>query len=770
MPKRNFEVLDFPHIRNILAGFCQTRLGKELAFGMSPRSDSEWVKGEFDRVEELLSLGVEPDLSGISDVHVLLRRARKGAMLTGEELLRVKQICAGIHRCRWFCSLRHKQAPRVWLLARGLVEQEELEQDIEESLGDTGEVRDSATPRLEETRQELRRRRNRLVSRLEKMVTENPGWFTDRPTVKRNRFVLPLRVEFRDRLPGVIHESSDSGHTFFVEPMDTVREQNKIAELRGVEVEEVARVLRFLSEKAAQSEAALSLSLDILGRIDLLVAKRRFTLKFDCTRPEIAEDGRIKLVAGRHPLLVQRKSGVVPLDFGFPDSAQVVLISGPNAGGKTVAIKTLGLLSLMMGCGIFLPVNDGTALPLFDEVFADIGDEQSLDSDLSSFTAHMMRIKGILEGAGEHSLVLLDEIGSSTAPEEGTVLAIAVLESLRDRGIQTVATSHFGALKLFVQDEPGMVNAAMGFRNGRPTYRLTMGFPGESSAFEIAASAGLPDDLLKRAKSRLGSDWLDLSAKLRALNEELEQVRKLRQTTTEEQKRVEKLRLEYEENSARLEQWVIDEQERLRIEQETFLKETRRKVENLVRAIKESQAERATVIEAKKFIEDRLKQVKPVAVEREKNQAAPQLAVGDLVESRMFQRRGVVAEVKHDNVTVTFGRVRMQLQPDDLVPVQSEMTQGGEISVAEDYKFESRLSIRGMTREQASLAVSRFLDEASCFGAKQVSILHGKGTGVLQKMLWNRLRRNPQVEEFRFGENYEGGTGITLITLRTGDD
>ncbi len=767
MAGRSLELLDFPRIRELVAGFCRTQMGKEPALGMLPRADPEWVAEELDKVDELLALGEEPSLSEVVDVRDLLTRARQGAALSGKELLNVKQVCAGIRRCRQFFSRRRDRIPKVWLIARLLVEQAELEQAVEKALDDAGEVCDTATPRLKQTRQELRRRRNKLVSRLEHMAADHPDWFTDRPTVRRDRFVLPVRIEARDRVTGVIHESSGTGHTLFVEPMETVGEQNELAELRGIEVEEVARILRSLSDLVAEREQQLRASLTRTGKIDLLLAKRRFALEFDCKRPEITDDGGIQLVAGRHPLLVRRKVRVVPLDFGFPEDAQVVLISGPNAGGKTVAIKTLGLLSLMMGCGMHLPVGDGARLPLFREVFADIGDEQSLDSDLSSFTAHMTRLKGILEQADEHSLVLLDEIGSSTAPEEGVALAIAVLEILRNRGVRTVATSHFGVLKVFVQDQPGMVNAAMGFQDGQPTYRLTIGFPGESSAFEIAAGVGLPDELLEKAQARLGREWLDLSTKLRDLNQELEQARVSRQTASEEQARAERLRLEYEEKLVGLRQRAADEQQRLRAEQETFLRETRREVENLVRQIKESQAEHEAVVKAKRYVEDRLKQVTATAAEVKEKHPSFELTVGDVVESRMFQRRGVVADIRRDQVTVAFGQIRMQLSADDLTLVQSEVRQKQEVAEpGESYSFEPKLSIRGMTKEQASEAVSRFLDEAGCFRAKQLAILHGKGTGALQRMLWDRLRKDPRVEELRFGEEYQGGSGVTLLTLR----
>jgi len=576
-----------------------------------------------------------------------------------------------------------------------------------------------------------------------------------------------------------------------------VSDGNELQELQDAEAEEVARILRELSRLVAQHVPELSSSLAVAGALDVLVAKRRFASRFDCLRPDPAADGRLELVKARHPLLLHRKVNVVPLDMRFPDTAQVVLISGPNAGGKTVVLKTAGLLVLMFNAGMYVPAANGTRMPVFRKVFADIGDEQSLDSDLSSFTAHVGRLKEILDKADAESLVLIDEIGASTAPEEGAALAVAVLEALRDRGVKSVVTTHFGTLKMFAQDEPGMANAAMewgpavGGRSQKsevrdqnaevtepetershkagPTYRLKMGFPGESSAFEIAAGAGMPAKVIERARTRIGREWLDMGAKLRSLDEELHKAKVARSAAELEQRQAAELRQDYDSRlrEARLE--AKASQERLRSEEDRFLREKRREIENLVRQIREQKASHESVVAAKQHVEQALAEVSLEPAEPElPGSVAEGLKPGDNVESHTFRRQGVVVEVREDQTTVAFGQIKVELAAADLRLVKpAEVKPESEPVQSEPYLFDTRLSVRGMTREEADDAVTKFLDEARMVGSAELTIVHGKGGGVLRRALWDLLRRDCRVEAFSLAEAAAGGSGVTVVKLKS---
>ncbi len=769
-------------MREILAGLCHTDMGRERALALEPVSDAQHIAAELDRLDEVVGLADEPPLGDVKDVRPLLEQLRAAGLLTGEELLRVRVACTGIRKCREFFGNQRQEASRVRSLVHDMAPQPLLEREIDDAIDEAGVVRDSATPELAGIRRRLRSMRNALVRKLERMAADNPGWFGGAATVRGGRFVLPLLLEHRAGIPGVVHGSSGSGQTLFVEPLAMVSDGNELQELQDAEAEEVARILRALSRHVAEHVPELSSAMAAAGTLDLLVAKRRFAARFDCRRPEPAADGGLELVRARHPLLLYRKVSVVPLDIRFPDEALVVLISGPNAGGKTVVLKTLGLLALMFNAGMYVPAASGTRLPVFKQVFADIGDEQSLDSDLSSFTAHVGRLKEILDRADSESLVLIDEIGSSTAPEEGAALAVAVLEALRDRGVKSVVTTHFGALKMFAQDEPGMANAAMEWgrqenpesrvqspesRSG-PTYRLKMGFPGESSAFEIAAGAGMPAKVIERARTRIGREWLDMGAKLRSLDEELHKARVARSAAELEQRQAAKLRQDYEVRLREARAEAMDAAERLRAEEDRFLREKRREIENLVRQIREQKASHESVVAAKQRVEQALAEVSPEPVEPDLPGSAPEgLKTGDHVESHTFRRQGVVVETSENRATVAFGQIKVELAAADLRLVEpAEVKPEPEPVSAEPYNFDTRLNVRGMTREDADDAVAKFLDEARMVGSAELTIVHGKGGGVLRRALWDRLRRDSRVETVSLAEAAAGGSGVTVVKLK----
>lgn len=777
MDKHTFDVLGFPYVREILAGMCQTDMGRERARALVPAGDRVEVVSALDRLAEIVALPEEPPFVAMPDIRPLLLQLRADGLLSGPELLLVLRACQALRRCSEFLRRHREDLVLTGQLTRGIAPLPGLERELDAALDETGVVRDNASRELAEIRLGLRRKRNALVGRLDRIVAAHPDWFGGATTVRGERHVLPLLLPYRNRLPGVVHGSSGSGQTLFVEPFESVSDGNELQELRDAETEEVARILRALSRSVVQSEGQLESALSAAAELDVLTAKRRFAVRFDCTRARVSDDGRVDVLRGRHPLLVQRGIPVVPLDFHFPETATVVLMSGPNAGGKTVVLKTLGLFSLMLGCGMYLPAADGSSLPVFGQVFADIGDEQSIDSDLSSFTAHIARLKEILEHADGASLVLVDEIGASTAPEEGAALASAVLEALRDAGVRSVVTTHFGALKVFVQDEPGMANAAMewgmltlpgGQTRYGPTYRLRMGVPGESSAFEIAAGAGMPAWLLERARNRMGKEWLDLSVKLRSLDDELTKAQTAGRKAKQEMEEAARLRHDNEERAADIRRSAALERERLRCEQESFLLGKRREIENLVRGIREREADHESVVAAKAAVEQGLAAVvAPNEPASDDRPGVTGVSVGDIVSSRTFRKQGRVVEVSGAAAVVAFGHIKMQLELGDLVAVEAAAVQHETVVVPEEpHYFDPRLSIIGMTRDEAMDAVSRFLDEAAMSGAGELLVIHGRGTGVLRRALWDRLKRDVRIEAMKLGEQNEGGSGVTAVTLK----
>jgi DNA mismatch repair protein MutS2 len=761
MDLHTLSVLDFPKVREVVASLTQTDMGREAALKIEPKPDSIWVENELNCIEELIQLSEEPNLSSVSDIRPIVDTLNQGSL--SPLMLNQARICLEeLRKTKEFFNKRKDHIPLIYQIAQNLKTFELIERAIDKAIDQTGAIKDDASTELRKIRIELRRRRNEIINRLEKITLVNTDLFQDHGlTIKGDRFVLPLKLEAKGKIPGILHDYSATGKTLFVEPLELVEDQNELAQLKRSETDEIQRILAKLTELLSQNRSDIVRSLSMIEQLDLLQAKKRFAVRFDCIKPQITNNGQLQIVNGRHPLLSIKKTKVEPLNFSFPDNTKIVLISGPNAGGKTVVLKTIGLFSLMLNSGMYLP-GKYLALPIYQNIFADIGDEQSLESDLSSFSAHLLRVKQILQSVNQQSLVLLDEVGSSTAPEEGSALAIAILETLRDRGVATLATSHFGQLKLFVHDTKGMANAAMEFR-GKPTYRLIIGIPGESSTLEISQELGLPEPLINRAKDYLGKDWLDLSDKIKNLGAELEKTETLNRALIQNKTELERLKQEYEIKVNQFKLFQDEEKKKFRRELVNILKTTRKDIENLVREIKEKNAEKAAIVQAKRYIAN---QMQTLTEEKEiPKVSSPDFKPGDYVLSKIFRKHGLVVDQDNkENITVAFGNIKMKLHPSDL-----EKVNGAEPAKSIDYpplEFNPKLTLRGMTQEEAKEALDQFLDDAMLAGTKNLTILHGKGKAILKQLVWRKLRRDIRVETIKLAEPYQGGDGVTVVKLK----
>lgn len=785
MDEHTLTVLDFPRVREVLAGLALTEMGRQAAERLRPGLDGAAVEHEFQLTEELLRVGEDPPLGQVRDIGSLLDPDRQQEGILGpEELLAVRAALEGMGKVHDYLMKRKTKLALVGRECATVRGFDPLVRQIDGAIAPTGEVKDDASPELNRLRIRLRRMRREIMKSMESIVAADPELFQGQSvSIRAGRFVLPLRADARSRFDAVLHDTSDSGHTLFVEPLSVLADQNEFTRLHSAEQEEIQRVLRRITAAIHAEAEELTAALRGVSRLDLLVAKKRFAVKFDAVRPgprcgivsPSGERNSVQLINARHPLLQIKKGGVVPLNFVLPDGCGVVVVSGPNAGGKTVAMKTLGLFALLLSAGLFLPAAEGTELPLFQKVFADIGDEQSLEGDLSSFSAHLLRTRQILEQADRTSLVLLDEIGGSTSPEEGSALAVAVLERLKEQGAVTVATSHLGPLKAFVQDTKGMANAAMEYKD-KPTYRLMMGVPGESSALEISRSLGFPPDVLQRARSLLNQDWLRVSERLQELTAEKEQASRARLELEQELKQATTRRREWEAKAAGLQDFEKTERRRVQAERETMLKQTRRDIENLVRRIRDEQASHESIKAAKEYVEAQVQNSKSKVQSEESEPrtlnpaprplAPANLRIGDYVHSRTFARQGTVVDIEGAEATVTFGNIRMKLNLRDLDVLSRVETEPAPVSPAELEEFDAHLTLLGMTADATREAVARFLDRAELADARELSVVHGKGTGVLRSVLWEILRKDKRVDRFRVGEANEGGNGVTFVTLK----
>lgn len=770
MNKRTFEILGFDKIIEIIAAKTQTVFGKELSQHIRPKTSVSELENEFELLEECLGITQEINFSSICDLRTELSLNNTDVVLPSLRLRDALKTLIALRTIREFFSKNREKYPKLYNITKNLNVNEQIEKAISTAIDEFGEIKSDASPILKKIRNEITKKRKLIINKLDKIIQNKSKYLqNDIFVIRHNRFCLPLKTEAQKKIPGILHEFSTAGKTIFLEPIELVDDQNDFARSLDEEKNEIHRILACLSNQLMAIRNELFTSFAIIGTLDLFFAKRSFALQYNCTRPIIATNRELSIVKGCHPLLQQTKTEIVPLDLTFPSDCRIILISGPNAGGKTVVMKTVGLFVLMFLSGIFLPVQTGTKIPFFTKIFADIGDEQSLDSNLSSFSAHIMRVKEILENADDNSLILLDEIGSSTAPDEGSALAIAVLETLRDKNTYCIATSHLNPIKMFVKDAPGMINASMEYHN-RPTYRFTIGFPGTSSAFEIAKELGFPDSLLKRAKTFLNQDWLNLSDKLNALTRELETNKLLNKQLETEKNALTKIRTDYESKLNRFRIFENDERKKILVEKRNFLLEQRRNIENLIRSIKESNAQKESIVNAKLYCQNQIDKIDENVMTKPPVENKLAYQAGDVVFSKTFQKIGTIVDTNKYYVTVAFGSIKFELTSDDLDRVENFTDKTAyefqEVNNDIDSYFKPTLNIRGMNKEEALIKLQQFLNHADDNNLNEVMIIHGKGKGILKGMLWDVLQKDPRVSQLRIGESYEGGDGVTKIILK----
>ncbi len=776
MDKHTLSLLGFERIQQLIASKTQTVFGNELTKEIQPFEDQLAIEYEFDLIDESLHISDEISLSGVLDLRPQLVDSSSDMVLTPEILIDAKKTLESIRRTKEFFTKRREIAPKLYSIVKDVITNEPLEVAINKSIDEFGEIKSDATSKLKKIRSELTKKRSEIIKNLETLTTEKSEFLQDSTiSIRHNRYCIPLKTEYQKKIPGILHEFSPTAKTVFIEPLTLVDTQNEFAQLKDEENNEIHKILSKLSRELFLMRDQLLDAFSIIGQLDLIFAKRRFAIQFNCTRPMFSTDGIIRINQGVHPLLALSKKDIVPLDLVFPENTNVILISGPNAGGKTVVMKTVGLFTLMFLSAIPVPAANGTKIPFFRKVYADIGDDQSLDSNLSSFTAHLLKIKEIILNADKDSLIILDEIGSSTSPEEGSALAIAVLENLRDKGCYCLATSHFNPLKAFVNDAPRMINAAMEFTT-HPTYHFTVGLPGTSSALEISKNLGFPEQLLQRAKDFLDQDWLKLAERLKSLASETEKTKLLNEQLTKEKVEMEKWRTDYENKLKIFKKFENEEKKRILVEAKRFLSEQRRNIENLVRNIKETNAEKSAIISAKKYVEEQFENLtgsEPIQepVQITANNQKEFLEIGDVVFSKTFQKNGLIVEKNNKEVTVAFGSVKFDLDYNDLEKAQDQNIKISQPSqeLDENYEqpmFQSTLNIIGQTKEEANILIQRFIDDAIINQMYEVSIIHGKGKGILKEMLWETLNKDKRVDHLRFGEPYEGGMGMTKVALK----
>lgn len=744
------EALDFDRVRQALAERASTFMGREALLALSPKATLAEALAQQATVAEALAYPYR--LGGIADLRPTLAAAREGLRLEG---LQLREVAASLEAA---VALKHELleiGEHLKALAARIGEHTYYLRRIRECLDEAGHVRDEATPRLREIRRRVNPLREQIQDRLHHLMDRQPEAIQERfITLRRERYVIPVKASFQYKIPGIILDQSDSGLTVYIEPSSVVPLNNQLASLR---LEEEAEVNRVLFELSAILGGDLELDETLYALTELDIARAAASLAEDwgLVRPRLNQDGWYRLWAARHPLITNPVSN----DLALSAERRILLITGPNMGGKTALLKTLGLAVLMAQCGLFVAA-EAAELAFPDRLFVDIGDQQSLQESLSTFAAHVLRLKEVLEAATPHSLVLIDELGSGTDPEEGAALAQAFLEGLLNKGVRGLISTHLSPLKAFAQDTPGVQNASMRFdlEHLRPTYELVVGAPGRSYALSIARRLGFPPAQLERAEALLGPEGDRLERLLAALEVERERLREAQQVAESQQLRVKGLEQELTRQLAELTQ-----------NKERLLEEARAQAEQVVKEAQERirQTRERSKNQGQGQVMQELIQLRSRYQRPEKTATTrPGVQPGSVVEVPEYGGQGTIVELRGQEAVLQMGAVRLTLPIARLQPREEPKPRKSEDHVQHKAKIATELNLRGLTVEEALLAVDDYLAEAKATATTPVRLLHGKGTGALRNALRDALKRDRRVATFHDAVPYEGGHGVTVVHLR----
>lgn len=788
MDSKILSTLEFHKIKHKLEQHAATSLGKREAERLEPVTDLETVKLMLQATDEAYKadrLKGNAPFGGVVDITASLHRARIGGTLNPVELLDIASTARGARRVKKHLDILHEDDPIPLLhqTSEEITEHKPLEDAIFDCIDDQGEVMDSASAQLASIRRELRSGESRIREKLEQMIRSSSvqKMLQDAIITLRNeRYVIPVKQEYRSHFGGIVHDQSGSGATLFIEPEAMVVMNNKLRELKAAELREIEKILQQLTAQAAEHVEDLLYTLELLGRLDFAYAKARMGHEMRATLPRMNDRGFLKLKRGRHPLISADK--VVPLDVELGNNYTAIIVTGPNTGGKTVSLKTIGLLSLMAMSGLFVPAEDGSQLCVFDAIYADIGDEQSIEQSLSTFSSHMTNIIRILKSMTSKSLVLLDELGAGTDPAEGSALAIAILEHIHRLDSRIVATTHYSELKAFAYNRKGIINASMEFDVATlsPTYRLLVGVPGRSNAFAIAERLGLDSSIIDHARGEVSEEDQRVENMIASLEEDRLSAESERHTAESLRKEMEAQRARHETELRRFEEQRDKLLMKAQEEAHEAVAKARREAEQIIADLRKLALEEGASVKEHKLIEARRKldEAAPELAKQKRSSAdaakkPAKIGPGDEVMVYSLNQKGSVIEISGTDATVQLGIMKMKVALDDLellkqqpVLKQQQPKQAATLKRSKEENVKLELDLRGTNLEEAIMEVDRFLDESFLSGMGQVHIIHGKGTGVLRTGIQQYLRKHSLVRTYRLGNYGEGGAGVTVAELK----
>ena len=781
--------LELDQVLQLLSDCAGSQGGKEACLRVRPTSDLEDVKemlAQTTAAADLCTRKGNPIFGDVTDVSASLERADRGGSLQPIELLRI----AGVLRCaRNIKSYVSEDEPATVLdvLFKALTANKYLEDKIFGAILSEEEIADNASPALSDIRRHMRIQAGKIRDSLQKVIS-SPAYskYLREPiiTIRGGRYVVPVKSECKNEVPGLVHDVSATGSTYFVEPMSAVNANNALRELELKEKKEIERILAELSAEAAAHTEDINLDYRMLVQLDVIFAKAKLAYRMRAWAPIMNEEGRVDLRKARHPLIDPKK--VVPISVRLGSDFDTMIITGPNTGGKTVTLKTVGLLTLMAECGLHIPAGDGSTLSTFDAILADIGDEQSIAQSLSTFSSHMRTIVDVVAQCDDRTLVLFDELGAGTDPAEGAALAMAIIEFCRKMGSRVVATTHYAELKLYAMRTKGVINASCEFdvETLQPTYKLLIGIPGKSNAFAISRKLGLSEDILKEADDLVGKSDKDFEDVLSQLEQQRQQMESARMEAERLKQETAKIKQQSEEYHAQLRKEKEKAMEAARKEAQYIIEEARaaaniasEELKALRKQLQDSadttgiNARQAELRRNLNEVEDKLRSKQP---EKERPQPSRGILVGDTVELlKLGTKANVIAINKDGTYQLQAGILKMTAKADEIYLLEHENPykekgvrpkhSGREMKMT---AMASEVDLRGMDAVEAICVLDRYLDEAMRSNLSSVRIIHGKGTGTLRAAVQQSLKKNKFIKKFRLGQYGEGEDGVTIAEFR----
>lgn len=788
---KHFEALELGAVLEMLGNEASSEDAKDAAVSLNPVNDLSQAQFLLSQTEDAFSLIARfggPSFSGLNNVNNAVSRAAAGGELNTAELLRIGSTLRAVRSLyEWYghCS---GVSTSLYTLFDSITVNKYLEEKIFSVIVSEEEIADRASDELFEIRRKIRAKSNSVREKLDSIIhSTHYQKFLQEPIVtqRSGRYVVPVKAEHRADVPGLVHDMSSSGATVFIEPVSVVDANNEIKILESREREEIKRILYELSLEAGNFSESIKHSYESAVQIDLIFAKARLAYKMKATMPLLNKDGKILLKKARHPLLDAHS--VVPVDISLGGEFDTLVITGPNTGGKTVSIKTIGLLSLMAMCGLLIPAADRSEIAVFDNILVDVGDEQSIQQNLSTFSAHMVNIIDIMKQAGANSLVLIDELGAGTDPVEGAALAVAIIEKLRSKGAKIAATTHYAELKAYALETPGVMNGSCEFDVDtlRPTYRLLIGVPGRSNAFAISEHLGMEKSVIDEAKRLVNNETKSFEAVLQKLEETRRELEKEKEKAQRATEAADRMRRKAQSEKDRAAQLRDNELEKAKREAEKIIASAKRQSSDFLLHLeqlkKEADSNNATETARKtrREIKNRLGEMedtvnpRKLADEWDEDYKLPRPVVpGDAVVIRSIGE-GEVLEVNKNNVLVKSGMLKTRVKMSDLrlikkkePPKQSKPSLLYRTSSKADSDISTEIDLRGKTVDEALHDLSLFIDKCVLLNLHEIRIIHGKGTGALRAAVQEDLRRHPNIADYRLGVYGEGENGVTIAHLK----